>query len=94
MVAFPANNLFIKDPLGNLDYTIDWSEWLVTDTIDSVTWNVPIELTGSMESQTGTTATIFLASGSLGITYSVTCEIVTAMGRTDAREILISIQDK
>jgi hypothetical protein len=30
-----------KDPQADLDYGLDWSAWLGTDTIVSSTWSVP-----------------------------------------------------
>ncbi|MDE1828221.1 MAG: hypothetical protein KGH65_03620 [Candidatus Micrarchaeota archaeon] len=85
---------YVKDPAAVLDYTEDWSQWLGTDTISSVTWTVPTGITQTSTSSTTTTATIWLSGGTIGTTYNVDCKIVTAGGRTDARQLQITIATK
>ena len=41
---------FTKDPDATLDYKVDWSSWLVDDTISGSQWIVPAEL--SLEAET------------------------------------------
>jgi len=87
-----------KDPSAILDYKIDWSKWLGTDTISSksgsVTWSVPKGLTTQRTSNNQTSATIWLSGGSLGSTYHVRCKIVTTAGRTDERSFDIFIMNR
>ena len=85
---------FTKDPSATLDYTIDWSEWLGTDEIIDTAWTVPSELTNVKNTNSETTATIWLSGGSVGITYYVECEISTDQGRIDSRELTIYVTQK
>jgi hypothetical protein len=85
---------FTKDPNAVLDYQIDWSTWLGTDTISSATWTVATGLTKTTDSKTTTTTTVWLSGGTAGTTYSVACRIVTAGGRTDDRTVQIKVEDK
>ena len=47
---------WLKDPNATLPYAIDFTDWLDTDTIDSVAWSAP-GLTVASTSNTTTTAT-------------------------------------
>lgn len=82
---------FRKSPTAKLDYRIDWSSALGSDTIATSAWNVPAGLTGSGSANTTVTSTIFLEGGTSGKRYLVTCTITTAGGRTDTRTIQIEI---
>ncbi len=86
-----------KDPDAELDYTIDWSQWLVSgDTISTSTWTVPAGLTQGTNgtSNTTTTATIWITGGTVATPYDLRNRIVTAGGRTDDRTIRFTIQEK
>ena len=50
---------FSKDPHSVLDYVVNWSLWLGTDTITTSEWIVPTGLTKVDDSKTATSATIF-----------------------------------
>ena len=89
-----GNNLFTKDPSAVLDYTIDWSDWLDSDTISTSTWTVPTGLTEDSDTNTTTTATVWLSSGTAGTQYTVINHIVTAGGREDDRSIYIMVEDR
>jgi len=88
--------LIIKDPAATLDYQRDWGPWLATvdDSIDTSTWTVPTGITKTDESNTTTTATVWLSGGTAGQSYSVTNRIVTAGGRTDERSIQIDVRER
>lgn len=86
--------VFIKDPEAELDYTIDWSEWLDTDTIASSSWDVPTGLTATDDDSTSTTATVWLSEGVDNHNYTITNTIVTAGGRTDSRSFEIKIRER
>ena len=88
------NGQFTKDPSSTLDYTIDWSGWLGTDEIIDTTWTVPSGLKNVKNTNTTTTATIWLSGGDPGITYSIECEISTDQGRIDSRQLTIFITNK
>ena len=85
-----AINDIIKYSSSTLDYEWDWSDWLGTDTISSVTWTVPSQFTSTSHSNTTTTATIWLAglseTGTPGTKYELACTVVTANGRTETRK--------
>ncbi len=86
---------FIKDPDATLNYTVDWSKYLgTTDTISTSTWIVPAGLTQNTVSQSTTTATIFLSSGTLDVSYEVTNRINTVAGIIDDRSFVIKIGEK
>lgn len=89
---------FVKDPSDELDYKVDWSEWLAgsspVDTIATSTWTVDAGITKDSDSNTTTDATIWLSGGTAGRTYHVTNRIVTAGGRTAERSIYIAVLQK
>ena len=87
---------FTKDPDANLDFSIDWTDWLdvVSDTISSVVWTVPSGITKTDESNTTTVATIWLSGGTVGTKYAIVGRITTAAGRVDDRTIEIVIKQK
>jgi hypothetical protein len=87
--------LYQKDPDATLDYKRSWSDWLVAgDTILTSTWIVPIGLTKTSESNTTTTATVWLSGGTVGQSYEITNRITTAQGRTDDRSIQIVVLNR
>jgi hypothetical protein len=93
MSASPIN-VYSKDPNSVLDYTIDWTEWLGTDTIVAVTWTVPAGISNSGTVRSNYTATIFLSGGTVNTNYVITCQVITSGGRTDERSIQINVVDR
>jgi hypothetical protein len=85
---------FRKDPSALLDYALDWSPWLVDDTIASVEWTVPTGLTVDSSSHTNTVATIWLAGGEVGQIYRLVCQITTQEGRIDQRSFTIRCEER
>lgn len=88
--------VFKKDPNAVLDYTFDWSAWLLpmADAISSVVWVTSTGLTKVSSSNTSSTATAFVSGGVVGNTESLTCRITSAGGRTDDRTISLKIVDR
>ena len=83
-------NVFDKDPNAVLDYQWDWSDWLaVGETISTAVFTVPTGLVLSSQSNTTTTATVFLSGGTVGDGYQVTLRITTNQGRTEDRSIYL-----
>jgi len=80
-----------KDADAVLDFTIDWEDWLGTDTISTSTWTVASGITEDSSTNTTTTTTVWLSGGTAGATYTVTNRIVTLAGRTEDRDLLILI---
>lgn len=91
------DNEFIKDPNAVLDYIWDWGKkWLGSDTIVSSSVTVQTGLTKDSESNTTTTATVWLSGGTLGEDYEVVNRIVTANDppRTEDRTITIMVRER
>lgn len=81
-----------KDPSALLDYTIDWTEWLGLDAINTSSFTVPSGLLSpTTAGPSRTSATIWLSSGVAGTSYLVPCAIVTFGGRTEVRTIQIDV---
>ena len=85
---------FIKDPDAVLDYSVDWSAWLGSDTISTSTWTVPTGLTEGSSTNDDDGTTIWLSGGTLDAYYLIVNKIITAGGRTDYRSFYIIIEDK
>ena len=82
---------FYKDPNAVLDYAVDWSAWLISDTISSSSWTTPTGITQVTTSNTTTRATIWVSGGTVGESYTLVNRIVTAGGRTEDRSITITV---
>jgi hypothetical protein len=82
---------FEKDSGAELDYAIDWSKWLVSDTISSSEWSVPTGLQSNNSSFTDLGTVVWLEGGTVGELYKVTNTIVTVDGRRDERTLTIRI---
>jgi hypothetical protein len=84
-----------KDPNAVLDWSFNWSRWLAeSEVISSAEIEVEDGLTKDSQSNTATTATVWLSGGTLGVTYQVTCRVTTNQGRTDERTIGIRVTDR
>jgi hypothetical protein len=97
-----------KDPNETLDYSVDWSRFLGSNTISSVSWAIEdsagdrititppqtVEgLTVNGYSNTGTVATIQLSAGTLHRMYKIVCSI-TYDGLVATRTLHLSIRTK
>mgnify|MGYP003594344428 FL=1 len=85
---------FVKDPDAVLDYEWDWSAWLGTDTIASHTVTAATGLTVDTSEATSTAVTAWLSGGSVGMSYAVTCHVVTAAGREDDRTVTVTVMER
>ena len=86
---------FPKDPDAVVDFKWDWSRWLKTDVIADAT--VTADQPGlQLNSVThdDKTVTIWTAGGTKDRNYLLTCEIVTAGGRTENSTITIRVRGK
>jgi hypothetical protein len=84
-----------KDPASKLDYSNDWSEWLVTgDTISLSTWTADAGINLSGESISGAVTTTFADGGTSGATYKITNRITTTGGRIDERSFRLIVKDQ
>jgi hypothetical protein len=90
-------NTFTKDPQAVLDYKFDWSQWLQSGeviTSHSVAASTGISVDSSSVTDSDTSVTAWLSGGTDVIQYIVTCTITTNAARTDARSILVSIDER
>lgn len=94
MAAGEPIGVWPKDPDAVLPYTIDWSDWLGSDTIASSTWTTPAGITEESTSSTTTVATILLSGGTSGTSYVLTNRITTAAGLTEDRSIQINMIER
>lgn len=86
--------IFEKDPDAILDYQINWATWLSTDTIGTSTWTVPTGITKVSDTNTTTTATIWLSGGTADTDYRLVNRITTANGRTEERSIWVKVRNQ
>lgn len=76
----PKKPRSIKDPDATLDYSFDWTPWLL-DAVDSVASHQIIlgdGLTNAGSSLVGSVITVFVAGGTLETRAGVTCRVTTA----------------
>lgn len=83
-----------KDPDEVLDYELDWSVRLGTDTISTSTWIVPTGITKNSDTSDSTSATIWLSGGTAGESYTFTNRITTTGGRTMDESVKLKVKDK
>ncbi len=92
-----ANDYQLKDPANVEDFTRDWSAYLVPreDTIATSTWTAtPDGITIDSDTHDDTTATVWLAGGTAGVTYDVVNTITTADGRTKERTTFVRVEEQ
>lgn len=93
------------DPDETLDYTLDWATWLAetgspADTITMSAWAVsesagsPSQPTLSGESNTTSTATVFISGCQLAEIYQLTNTITTGQGRTAERSLTLRCEQR
>jgi hypothetical protein len=89
----------IKDPHSNLDFSIDWSDWLGSDTIASSSWSYsgpasPSDLVEESKTYSTTATTVKVSGGTANRDYYATNRITTAAGLIDERTILIRCRNR
>jgi hypothetical protein len=97
-----------KDPDEQLDYSVDWSRYLGSDTISSVVWkiddadNVKQTWTATTvvnglqhvsSSNSTTVATIQLGLGTANTVYDIYCQVTTSAGVVTERKIRLKIRE-
>lgn len=100
---------FVKDPDAVLDYKFDWraltngvagavGDWLgAGETISTSSVAVSpagLVVDSSTLTDSATSVTVWLSSGTAGADYVVTCRITTSLGRTDERSITIKARER
>lgn len=94
-----------KDPSDVLDYKFDFkgltngngsTDWLVSgETISSrtITADSGITVDSSSITDTNTSVTVWLSSGTAGQSYDVACEIVTSDSRTIEKTLTVIVRN-
>lgn len=83
---------FTQNSDENLDYTINWTEWIGQDTIASVIWTVDSGITKTASTNTTKKTTIWLTGGTLGSNYNVKVQITTTFGRIKDAFFILYVQ--
>jgi len=83
-----------KDTDEVLDYQLDWSGRLGSDTIATSSWTVPAGITKNSDTNTATVTTIWLSSGTLNSSYELQNRVTTTGGRTMDQTVRIRIRAK
>jgi hypothetical protein len=98
-----------KDPDEILDYSIDWSRFLATATITTVTWYINNEsnvktlfssgatvngIQNVAQTNTNTVATIHLGLGTLNKEYLLYCSVQDSAGNTVERSVRLKIKEQ
>lgn len=90
---------FVKDPDEVLDYLVDWAAWLPDgDTIATATFVTDADedsgfvIQDGKTSHTTTSATVWVAGGTIGSTFTVVHHVTTAGGREGERNLAFQIK--
>jgi hypothetical protein len=98
-----------KDKDEVLDYSVDWSRWLGTATISSVSWfvddasgvktaftngSVVNGLQNVTATNTNTVATINLGLGTNNVEYKIYCRITDSTGSIAERTVKLRIKEQ
>jgi hypothetical protein len=89
-------NLFQKQPADQLDYDLEFSDWLTSgDTINGATAvsDVPTELIIQSVSVSGQIVKVWISGGVTGSTYKVTATVTTAQGRIKELDFKIRVKE-
>jgi hypothetical protein len=89
-------NLFQKQPADQLDYDLDFSDWLTDDDILTgavATSSVPEELIVQSVRLISPLVKIWIAGGVSGATYKITATITTSQGRIKELEFKIRVRE-
>ncbi len=91
------------DPNEVADYSVDWSRFLGSNTISTVSWFVNGTAIASYETvdsltliqptNTTTVATARFTAGIVGTKYKISCRITINTGETFERSIFLSIRE-
>lgn len=86
---------FDMAPLSVLDYGFTWTLWLApTEVINSSNWVCSPQLTLTSQQISLGVTSVFVNGGVVGNIYQLTNTIVTNLGRTDSRTMLLSCKKR
>lgn len=86
-----------KDPADKLLYRMDWTHFLtpLADTIATSAWDGGgLALSGAAVETGELAATVWIAGGRTGTTYTVRHKIETAAGRTVQRSFKVRVEER
>lgn len=91
-----------KDPYGLLDYSLDWTNYLGSDTINTAEINIetiagdaaPLAKSGSYTVSGNTILTQKITGGTPGNIYNVEWKITTTNGLQDSRNFRIKVLER
>lgn len=91
--------IFPKDPSSNVDFSIDWGEWLTAgEAITATSWAIEPS-TGSapvlgVETSSGTVRGIYVSGGQAGHRFKLTCHIQTDANRSADRSLTLRLMEQ
>lgn len=85
---------FVKDPEANKDYVWDWTDWLGTDTISTITFTATGGLVVENPTNEDGKIKAWISGGVAKDPGIVSCKIVTSANppRTDKRSAIFHIE--
>ena len=92
----------LKDPQAQLIYTLDWSEWLTSQTILSVTYSIaarandasPPTIVSEGVTNSGTYTYVEIAGGTVNKVYTVTAQITLDDSSQDRRNFRLKVENR
>lgn len=87
--------IWYKDNDEELDYPVDWSDWLDGDTLASSVWVVPAGITATADTFSSPVTVIWLEGGGVsGTRHVLKNQITTTLGRHTERTITVIMRDR
>lgn len=98
-----------KDPDEQLDFSVDWSRYLGTATLSTVSWKIEdadgvkqtwgsTDTVNSLQhvssSNTNTVATIEIGLGNANTTYNIYCAVTTSAGNSTERKVVLKVRER
>lgn len=89
--------VFAKDPSSRVDYSFDWSSWLLPDeAVSSAGWSAEPAIGITLDSpvDAGSVRGIHVTGGEAGHRYRLSCCITTDAGREAERSVVIRVMEQ
>jgi len=83
-----------KSPVDVLSYVVDWTNEIGGSTISTTVWVLQSGIVKDTDSNTTTTTTVKISSGTAGIVYQVQNKITTAAGETFEKLFFIRVREQ
>ena len=83
-----------KDADERLDYQVDWSTRIDTDTIITSVWTIPLGITKESDYYSDTITTIWLSGGTTNTDYELRNTITTASGRILDQTVVLLVRER